>query len=130
MSDWKKVGTVYVDSGTIMVGDPCYTQGADASHASKDWMDFLAKTWPENFGLNATPHGSMENVVPALGEKGVGMVVSSGFGDGEYPVYVKYSDEGMFGTRVAEVKVVFIDDEEGEDDGDDYLIDENEGEDY
>ena len=34
---------------------------------------------------------------------------------GSYPVYVRYSDEGSWGKRIAEVKVVFIDDGEDND---------------
>lgn len=42
------------------------------------------------------------------GEPGAGVVFSAGFGDGVYPVYARYSDEGDLGVRVAEVKVVMI----------------------
>lgn len=113
---WQLVGEIYVDSGSVMVGDPCYTQGADASNASKDWNEFLAKTWPRTFGEKALPdptarNRAMDSVVNALENPGIGIVVSSGFGDGAYPVYVKYSDEGNWGKRVAELKIVFIDDE-------------------
>lgn len=113
IEDWTKVGTISVDSGSVMIGDPCYTQGADASSASKDWMGFLAATYPGTFGPNSTGE-SMPQVTNALGEQGLGIVSSSGFGDGEYPVYVRYSDEGQWGKRVAELKVVFIGEEEEE----------------
>lgn len=111
--NWEEVGEVWVDSGSIMVGDPCYTHGQDASHAVEDWDDFLARTWPKVFGKKGEiDHtAKMDDVTYALSEKGIGVVVSSGFGDGVYPVFVKYSNEGQWGKRVAEVKVVFIDDD-------------------
>lgn len=112
-TSWEKVGEVWVDSGSVMVGDPCYTHGQDASHAVADWNEFLSRTWPKVFGKNGEINHKvgMKDVTYALSEKGIGMVVSSGFGDGVYPVFVKYSDEGQWGKRVAELKVVFIDDE-------------------
>lgn len=39
------------------------------------------------------------------------VVMSSGWGDGCYPVYVKYGDDG----RVASATIVFLDDEEDDD---------------
>ena len=39
------------------------------------------------------------------------MIVEAGFGDGVYPVEVRYFDHPSLGTRVAEVRVRFIDDD-------------------
>ncbi len=47
------------------------------------------------------------------GHPGLGVVVSSGYGDGEYPVYVKYDNKG----NIKEMKVTFIDDESEEEHG-------------
>ena len=44
----KKVGTICVDAGIVMVGDPCYTQGHDSSHGVKSWHEFLDKTYNES----------------------------------------------------------------------------------
>jgi len=44
------------------------------------------------------------------GHIGLGVAVSTGWGDGMYPVYVEYSAEG----RIASVQVVFIDEDEEE----------------
>ena len=42
---------------------------------------------------------------------GVGAVCSTGFGDGLYPVYVEYADEGAWGRRVKRLVIEFIGDE-------------------
>lgn len=127
-TDWTKVGEVYVDSGTIAVGDPCYVNGRDASSGAKDWNDFLVKTWPLTFGK---PRGKVDeaarnaemNVANVMGKEGVGIVVSSGYGDGRYPVYIRKNSEG----RIMGVMVDFED--AGWDGGDDpYGLDEGEDE--
>ena len=38
----------------------------------------------------------------------MGVVCSSGFGDGGYPVYVKRHDFGKWGKRVVEMKIEFV----------------------
>jgi hypothetical protein len=46
------------------------------------------------------------------GHAGAGVVVSSGYGDGTYPVVAHFVDLDGWGERVAKVEIVFI----GEDD--------------
>ena len=43
-----------------------------------------------------------------LGHPGLGVVVSTGYGDGVYPVYAEFNDEG----RIAAVTVEFIEPDE------------------
>jgi len=100
---WEKVGTISVDAGVVMVGDPCYTQGEDATSHVGTWEEFLGRTWPDVFGPRAKLRTKMGDAVPALGDPGIGIVVSSGYGDGQYPVYVQRQD-----GRVKAVKVVFF----------------------
>ena len=125
----EKVGTIYVDAGVVMVGDPCYTQGADASSAVSSWDEFLSRTWPNVFGDGSiNREEQMADVANALGQQGTGIVVESGYGDGEYPVYVTRADDG----RIASLTVVFIGDEvdsgwddEDEDEFGDLEVDED-----
>lgn len=114
-TDWTKVGTIGVDSGSVAVGDPCYVNGADASHGAKTWEHFLEKTWPltfdpqAGFGLSDAEKRAKSNeelnVANVMGQAGIGIVVSSGYGDGEYPVYIRKNAEG----RVMGVMVDFED---------------------
>ena len=88
----KKVGSIFVDAGLCWIGDPCYVLGDDASSRVTDWMEFCKKL----------PKGN-DNFSNPLGE-GTGMAISTGYGDGEYPVYIETNEEG----RVSEIKIVFI----------------------
>ena len=102
---WEQVGTFGVDAGLCWIGDPCYVMGDDASSRVTDWMGFC-----EN--LSSSGHDKNGHSTP-LGD-GTGIAISTGYGDGCYPVFIKRSDEG----RVAEVKIVFIEKEIAEDDDD------------
>ena len=96
---WIKRGKVGVDSGQIMVGDPCYI-GADfaGEHDAKPAMNYAgacaASLSPKQCGN--------------FGGGSMAFCTSSGYGDGEYPVYVKYNSDG----RVAAIMIRFCEDDE------------------
>jgi hypothetical protein len=101
------VGNVGVDAGILWFGDPCYIMGDTASSRQTDWGEFCTKLFKAE---EESPHIGASS---PLGD-GVGVCTSTGYGDGYYPVYVEYSDEGDWGTRVKSVTVEFIgDDYEG-----------------
>lgn len=89
---WQKVGTIGVDAGLCWVGDPCYCVTPDCnSHPAKTWEEFCDILSKSDFdGKNYHQFNS-------------GVVVPSGYGDGEYPVYIKKNQEG----RVVGVMVKF-----------------------
>ena len=97
-----QVGTVGVDSGQIMVIDPCYVlDGGDYDAAC-------------NASLQEAKAGQMILGTGALRQ---GVCTSTGIGDGGYPVYVEYVDLGDWGRRVKSITVEFIaDDEEWDED--------------
>jgi hypothetical protein len=104
VKDWKLAGTVGVDAGLLWLGDPCYCVTPDCdSHPAKTWTEFC-----EHLGKIEKDGVAQWGFVP--GGDGLGVSVSTGYGDGEYPVYVKRTRGG----RVAEVRVVFIGDEADE----------------
>ena len=96
----KQIGTVSVDAGLIWIGDPCYVLGDDASHRVTNWSDFCDKLYGDNM---------KDGFSEPLGN-GVGVAVSSGYGDGEYPVFAEFSDEGDWGIRVKSITIEFIED--------------------
>ena len=110
MSEIKKIGNVFVDSGQMMVGDPCYLSNWVDSKS----LDFDGRTGEYSYE-GACQETTSEDRAGILGG-GLSAVCTSGFGDGSYPVYVEYSDEGSWGTRVKSMTVVFIDDEDYDDD--------------
>lgn len=98
----EKIGTIFVDAGIVMIGDPCYTLPDSASHrddTTKDWDKFCDK-------LHDNPNG----VSFPFSTKETGIVVESGYGDGEYPVFVERDRHG----RIAALMVRFFDDSEEE----------------
>ena len=101
MSERVQVGTVDVDSGTVFVGDPCYTATSDASHHIKTWSEWCAKfPWnKENYDV-VEPAGS-----------GIGLSIPTMYGDGSYPVYAEIE-----GGRIARVTIDFDPEYDEEDD--------------
>ena len=97
------IGNVFVDSGRVWLGDPCYVMGDNASHRVRDWQKFMDRTFDPKYQIGEA------GVSQPVGEN-LGMSVPSGYGDGSYPVYAIYNSEG----RIATLTVDFLAD--GEDD--------------
>ena len=111
-SDWELVGECGVDSGQIIVVDPCYVisdeSDLDKFKESGDYNDVDA-TYEEL--LKERDVRNSNNLTDAFK---FGIVTNTGFGDGEYNVYIKKEKQGDWGERVSELKIVFIGDEEEE----------------
>lgn len=93
-----KIGEIGVDSGTIFVGDPCYTIPDDASHRVKTWEDWC------DIALDGDDYG----VAQPAGDN-IGLSIPTLYGDGTYPVYAEIKD-----GRVASITINFDDEEDGE----------------
>lgn len=96
-----KVGEVGVDAGCIWIGDPCYI-----IHRSPDdtYKEFIGNNWPE-FCEILDKNGYYDSDHLQFG--GIGVVVSSGYGDGTYPVYIERAADG----RVARAIIEFIEED-------------------
>jgi len=96
-SDWKSIGFCYVDSGSMMLADPCYVLSTEGAISGLHYQELTKimeeKGWGKDYYVI---------------RDGEGIVVPSGFGDGKYEVFVKTIDTDSFGKRVAEMKIVFI----------------------
>ena len=118
------IGTIGVDSGQMMLADPCYVKdfaddNSDAEgvmklmEAMKDGSDnsfsYIGACSQSNTSQQA---GVLVNDIGAE----MGVVCSSGFGDGGYPVYVKRHDFGEWGKRVVEMKIEFVNEEQESED--------------
>lgn len=105
----KQIGVIGVDAGLCWIGDPCYIlhkdKKAKESHnqtpkaIGKDWIDFCDKICDNNYGKYMQFNYD-------LGHAGLGVVVETGYGDGTYPVFAEFIDDGS----VAKVWVEFISD--------------------
>jgi hypothetical protein len=110
LNKWHKIGEVGVDAGLMMIGDPCYVSGDDPANAwISDWDKLCSEIWKEENQI----YGQVACEIPfTRGHSGAAVITSSGYGDGVYDVYAKFSDEGDWGIRVKELKVVLIEDDE------------------
>jgi len=97
-SVWHHAGVIGVDAGLCWVGDPCYVMHARPKDIGENWLDFC-----ERLGDS---HPTVRQFHYDMGHPGLGVCVSTGYGDGGYPVEVRYNAEG----RVAELRVTFIND--------------------
>ena len=89
------IGHVSVDSGQIVLVDPCYVE------QGLDYEDVCNTT------LSDDQAGAWMN--------GHAVATSTGYGDGSYPVYVEYENDGSWGTRVKSITIEFMQDDEDED---------------
>ena len=102
------VGNIGIDAGLCWIGDPCYVLPDDAWERDqvKDWSKFCSELGEDS------PTAKSFNY--KLGHEGLGVCVSTGCGDGVYPVYATISDLPDWGKRIKSVTIVFIEDDEGE----------------
>lgn len=100
---WVLLGVAGVDSGLLMIADPCYVIGEDASDKYSSWAQFMRK------------HGILEPDMDEVqakqlnyqaGHAGLGVCFRSGCGDGEYEVWGRFDDIPGFGRRIVEVRVL------------------------
>jgi hypothetical protein len=100
----KLIGEIGVDAGLCWIGDPSYIlhTGEPPQAIGKDWGEFCDRL------RGAYP--TCKQLHYDLGHPGLGVVVSTGYGDGVYPVYAEINEEG----RIARIMVEFISDEEEE----------------
>jgi len=89
---WTQIGFIGIDAGLCWIGDPCYLR-------------------PDSNGTaEGSPAGPWDGFINWLGdadakEHDLGCVVSTGHGDGCYPVEVRRTNDGS----IAEVRVRFLD---------------------
>ena len=114
MSDWEHIGEVGVDSGQLMVTDPCYVDGEwlpmDESVPPGDgFSEDRIGEYSYNGACSTTLYTeeSAGQLYYKRGHSGAGVVISAGYGDGVYEVLVKRNDEG----RIAELRVVMIEED-------------------
>lgn len=120
---WTLAGHVGVDSGQVMVCDPCYAvPREDEIPGEVDWKPQF--TYDQACGWDKKPEDKQRHFrqIPFdMGHDGAAVVSNSGYGDGYYPVYVKLEDKGEWGVRVVAMMVDF-----DTDDSDDTQEDDDE----
>lgn len=97
----KQVGVIGVDAGICWIGDPCYilhNEDGLPKEVGKNWREFVDILYTKS-RTNIEAHQFNYD----LGHAGLGVVVSTGYGDGVYPVFIETED-----NRVKRVSVEFF----------------------
>jgi hypothetical protein len=126
----KCIGSVGVDSGQLIVTDPCYIKDFESDDAfsvrqnlNDDTVLAEGEVLPYSYG-GACAATSLPNqggpLAYSRGHEGAGVAVRTGFGDGFYPVFVEYEDTGFAGVRVKRVVIEFWSDEDEDDAAEDW----------
>ena len=102
-----RVGSVMVDSGQVMVGDPCYLDDFETNgQLSALHLEKTDCKPPYAYSYEGASQATCS--AESFGEidGGLACAVSSGYGDGTYPVYAEKNREG----RVVALHVYFDED--------------------
>jgi hypothetical protein len=94
------IGEIGVDAGLCWIGDPSYILHTEhpPKATGKSWDEFCEILRADD------QYPTCKQFCYDLGHAGLGIVVSTGYGDGVYPVYADFNDEG----RIAKVWIEFI----------------------
>ena len=105
----RQVGNVFVDSGQIMIGDPCYID--------KNWNDEFGNDKPGEFSYAGACTATLSKQGYGVLGGGTGFACRTRWGDGNYPVFAEFDHDG----RVISLIVKFDHDwDEDEDEDEDY----------
>ena len=147
---WTKVGQCGVDSGQIIIIDPCYIKDYPEFKNDDGWDRYCKMLYPKDKNGNGVDNGfdqivQVESGIPKQlnkkpdgyeqlgwmkGNWGEGVISATGNGDGTYPVLADIDSDGT----IMALKINFMDDdqdydeeeEEDEDDEDDEDDDDDE----
>jgi hypothetical protein len=91
-------GTFGVDSGQAMIGDPCYLDTWQPWNSEE--MNFEDHNLVQGeYGYLGACNATLTKGYGTLGAANA-VVMSTGYGDGLYPVYVKLTDDGRVAMAV------------------------------
>jgi hypothetical protein len=109
----KNIGYVAVDSGQLILCDPCYIESewkVIKEYAPSGGSDGNTYPFDYNGACGATMSKEMAGQLDfTTGYPGAGVAFSSGLGDGYYPVYATYIEDPIWGRRISKVEIVLID---------------------
>jgi hypothetical protein len=100
---WKFVGTFGVDSGQVLITDPCYVSDWKGTEFNEDEVDRMKKDGVFDYSYSGACARTLKDNVGTVGIGCDGVVSSTGYGDGEYGVYALFEDK-----RVKELRIKFF----------------------
>lgn len=95
----EKIGEVEVDSGTILILDPCQMSAVDAI----DPFQALDGDKPSS----EKPGQIYGEPYPDRKPRKIAVISSTGIGDGRYPVFATIVNDPAWGNRVAAIEIWF-----------------------
>jgi hypothetical protein len=103
-ANFKIIGMVGVDTGQLLITDPAYTHRFANDEADSDLKPGASPL--EIYGYSYSGACAASSNAERGGQlgKGEGVCISSGAGDGIYPVFAEYDDKG----RVERVVIEFF----------------------
>lgn len=104
----QQIGQVWVDSGQVMIVDPCYLSSWDTSENDYS-ATYNDGEGPFGFSYNGACNATLSYKHAAQLEHGA-VASSTAYGDGSYPVFATYNNEG----RIEKLEILFDWDEEEE----------------
>jgi hypothetical protein len=107
-----ELGRVSVDSGHLLITDPCYVLPSDKD-TGKEWDQFLVNA-TKNDEWNKSLDQPKNPGIPTL--DGLGLIIPSGMGDGQYIVTAEVEHLGSWGWRTRTITIHVLDDPDGLDD--------------
>lgn len=112
MGTKKQIGTFAVDSGSVLICDPCYLTDWKDNEPQFDNKD---KSFSFNGSCNVSCNEEQGGQLTQPGAGGnhfnIGVACATGFGDGEYPVIAHYKNYGTKekpDIRIRKIEVIFI----------------------
>ena len=94
----KKIGHVGVDSGQLLITDPCYIN----SNWEKPELEEDVFPYSYEGACDATESAWLGNQLSF----GAGVAFRSGYGDGQYDVYATYYDDKDWGRRIVKIEIM------------------------
>jgi len=91
---WKTIGHVGVDSGTLLIADPCYL--INEGFSEKDYDNYIVKKSDQQSVCIPLDNGRL----------GKAVTFASGCGDGVYEIKAKFENLKDWGERITEVRII------------------------
>lgn len=103
----KQIGVVGVDSGQLMLCDPCYLNQWSANEFNPSLDSYDSK--PFDFSYDGVCRATLSQGEAEI-QQGVAVAFGTAFGDGVYPVYAEYDSNGTI--RSVRVDLQGVEDED------------------
>ncbi len=110
----KHIGKVGVDSGQLLICDPCYIDDLWMQEEfDLDWKSAPVPKVKGRFSYAGVCETTLSDkqagqLYYQRGHAGIGVAFGSGLGDGVYDVYATYADVEGWGRRIVSVRIDLV----------------------